>query len=474
VLAHALAQPVRVLNGRTVLQAAVGNQLLAHWEGAANRGQLKASHWRGLFRSFLQAEESEACQRLRKILVGSLKSVGKDRAQAPAWLSGVRRHEGLLSDSPCGPYIEELVEGKTARLDDLSAEVDIPNASWFWASLRVAALLQIAGLGESSFKERLPHLLSLPGRIPNSRDEILAALLNRYSQCNDRARHVPLMEFALDAWGSPQLKSNKLWTFVGNDARQMVCGWLAQEDLEDFYRLCKGTGQVDDRRLRFWLRFKEQMGYTQILLGGYLRYSRDGDIREFIQKKKGRVGELTSGTATNNAILMQIGGWLFVEFSETGNACYAYPVGEAAIELGRKSYSLGQLKPSARSLMRLLHKDGHETWEQKFQSSLRQVGIRPDELATTPQAAPAPAQPIRHNPRPAVPDVYKSGWGNANPKIGAEELLVSLRRLDVRVVDNRPKGGAIWAYPNGYPVPHAELRALGMKFKADKEGFYWP
>ena len=476
VLAHALAQPVKVLGGRTVLQTPIGDQLLASWEREAGMGKLKSSHWRGLFRSYMQAEQGEACQRLQKLLVSSLSSLAKGRLPVPAWLSSVRRHEGLLGDAPCSPYVEELVDGATVRLDDLSDEVDLPDASWFWVSLREATLLQIDALDEPFFKDRLEQLLSLPERIPNSRDEILAALLDRYSQCNDRVRHLQLMEFALDAWGSPQLKSNKLWAFVSDDARQMVCGWLAQEDLEDFYRLCKGTRQVDDRRLKFWLRFKEQMGYTQILLGGQLRSSRDLDIRDFIQKKKGRVGDLTSGPATNNAILMQIGGWLFVEFSETGNACYAYPVGDVAIELGRRSYSLSQLKQSTKSLRRLSHIDGHETWEQKFQTSLRQVGVQPDDglPARTKRDVSVRKTPVRTNPRPVVPDRYKSGWGSAKAELGAERLLASLRGLNVLVVDNRAKGGAIWAYQNGYPFPHAELRALGMKYKADKEGFYWP
>ena len=476
VLAHALAQPLPVLRGRTALQDDIGRQLLSHWEHEAERGQLKSSHWRGLFRSYMQASQGEECQRLRQLLLGTLKSLGKDRLSPPLWLSAVRRHAGLLGATPCAPYVEELIEGESSRLDDLATEVSLPDASWFWTELRDAALEQIEALSESKFRKRIDHVLSLPDRIPNSRDEILAALITRYALCSDRARHIQLMEFALDAWGSPQLKSNRLWGLVRDDARQMVCGWLAQEDLEDFYRLCKGTRQVDDRRLKFWLRFKEQMGYTQILLGGQLRYSRDADTREFIQKKKGRIGELTSGPATNNAILMQIGGWLFIEFSETGNACYAYPAGEGAIELGRKSYSLSQLKPAARSLRRLLHMDGHEKWEQKFLASLHQVGIQPDVTMPTgsrrvvraPDVAPAIASPgIAH-------DTNSGSWRTSASSEAAEALLKRLREMNVRIVDNRAKGGVIWAYPSDGTFPYGELRALGMKFKSDNQWFYWP
>lgn len=476
ICAHAFAQPVRALDGRSLLDSPLGSQLLSHWERVADGGQLAASHWRGLFRSYMQAEPGETCQRLRRLLARSLTGLVRNGRPTPAWLSGVRRHVGLLGDTPGMPYLEELVSGTTQRLDDLKAEVDLPIVSWFWTSLRGAALQQIAALDESTFKERLTHLQSLPQRIPGSRDEILAALLGRFAGCQDRSRHISLMEFALEAWGSPQLKSNKLWVSVSEDARQMVCGWLAQEDLEDFYRLCKGSHQVDDRRLKFWLRFKEQMGYTQILLGGYLRSSRDGDIRAFIQKKKGRVGDLTSGPATNNAILMQIGGWLFIEFSETGNACFAFPIADSTVELGKKGYSLYQLKPSAKSVKRLIHMDGHEKWEQKFLTSLREVGVQPDDGKAVPNSArgQVAVSQSKAASRSPVPDAYKAAWGTRGALSDAEQLLARLRELDVRVVDNRSKGGAIWAYPNRNSQPHAELRALGMKYKSDKEGFYWP
>ena len=465
ILAHALAQPIQALGGRTVLQDAIGGRLLSHWEEQARGGRLKSSHWRGLFHSYMQAEDSEACQRLRAILARTLGSLGDERLPRPAWIAAASRHAGLLGAKPCAPYVDELIKGETALLDDLRGEVSLPDASWFWTQLRAAALAQIEALDDAKFRGRLDHLMSLPERIPQSRDEILASLINRYSKCADRGRNQQLLAFSLDAWDSPQLKSNRLWTLVSDDARQMVCGWLAQEDLEDFYRLCKGTRQVDDRRLKFWLRFKEQMGYTQILLGGQLRYSRDPDIREFIQKKKGRVGDLTSGPATNNAIVMQIGGWLFVEFSETGNACYAYPVSEGAIELGRRSYSLNQLKPSGRSVVRLLHMDGLETWEQKFLAGLQRVGVHPDDTA-----APSNERIVRNV---ATHQVERTRVISSQQD-AAERLLAQLRALNVRIVDNRAKGGAIWAYPNGSTFPYVELRALGMKFKSDNQGFYWP
>ena len=85
------------------------------------------------------------------------------------------------------------------------------------------------------------------------------------------------------------------------------------------------------------------MGYTQIVLGGRLRGSRESDIRKFIKNKGDRLGSLT-GSSTNNAIVMRIGAWLFVEFSEKGNACYRFPMSQEAIDLEQKTYSLANSK----------------------------------------------------------------------------------------------------------------------------------
>lgn len=477
VLSHALAQRVDTLGGGPLLDSALGDRLLSTWEASAGRDELLSFHWRGLFHSYLQAPVGAGCDRLRRLLAHSLGSLGHGLRTAPHWLTGIRRHQGLLGDDPAGPYVRELISGSSSELDDLLSSVDVPAASWFWAVLREVAVEHIASLDETSFRQRLEHLLSLPERIPNARDDILAAVLERYARCADRSRHLPLMEAALDAWGSPQLTANRLWTLAGEGARQMVCGWLAQEDLEDFYRLCQSNRQVDDRRLQFWLQFKEQMGYTQILLGRYLDTSRDQDTRDFKKMKRGRIGELTSGPATNNAILMQVGGWLFIEFSETGNACYAFPIAGAPLELGRRQYSLGQLKP--RDGKRLLHMDGHLSWEQKFIQEISRLGIAPD--AASAVASSTPSRTQRHAaqgtvpPRiSTVPERYTTGWGGSQSVAPVGRIVETLELLGVRIVDHRAKGGALWAYSDNRPGIDAKLKALGMKYNARNGGFYLP
>lgn len=496
-LAHGLSRPTRALAGRSVLDSALGAKLLEQWEAQAHEGRMSPMHWRGLFRSFMQADPGESAERLRRLLSKAADSLAASWRRPPVWWEAIGRHQSLLSTSPCQAYMEEMLDEETELLDDLRANADVPPGSWFWAELVDAMRAGLEGLTDTAFRSKIPYLLSLPSRIPGSLNDVLAAVLFRYAQCENHSRHPELLQFALESWRSPQLRTNNLWELAGTAAKQMVCGWLAQEDLEDFYQVCRGHAQVDQRRLKFWLRFTGQMDYTQILLGGEIRYSRNTDVRDFIAKKKDRIGHLTSGPASNNAILMQIGGWVFVEFSETGNACYGYPVSGANINLGRREYSIHDLKQKVTASSWLKHMDGHLSWEEKFLAELRAKGVFPDSQVSRPAnrqqptatQSGAPAQPVAAPlPSPtstgSVTQVALQTNSDARTPQGSpdeilrnareEFLMRSLRDMNVEIVDHRDKGGALWVYPKVRALLNKELLALGLRYKAVKNAYYLP
>lgn len=499
-LAHGFSRPTRALGGQSVLDSVPGAALLGRWEAQAQEGRMSPMHWRGLFRSFLQAAPGPGAERLRRLLSQAADALAESWARPPPWWEAIGRHRSLLGTLPCRVYMLEMIDEGTELLDDLRANTDVPPGSWFWTELVKTMRAGLEGLTDTAFRSKIPYLLSLPSRIPGSLNDILAAVLARYALCENHSRHPELLQFALESWRSPQLRTNNLWELAGTDAKQMVCGWLAQEDLEDFYQVCRGRAQIDQRRLKFWLRFTGQMDYTQILLGGEIRYSRNTDVRDFIAKKKDRLGNLTSGPASNNAILMQIGGWVFVEFSETGNACYGYPVSGANINLGRSEYSIYDLKQKATASSWLTHMDGHLSWEEKFLAELRAKGVFPDSQSTRPanrqQAtatqAGAPAQPVApplRSPTPTGSATRIAPQTNSDARtpqaaVGSpdeilrnaheEFLMRSLREMNVEIVDHRDKGGAVWVYPRVRGLLHKELLALGLRYRAIKDGYYLP
>jgi hypothetical protein len=298
--------------------------------------------------------------------------------------------------------------------------------------------------------------------------------LQRLLQLDGSRRNEALLQASLKHWGSPQLQRNQLWTHVSTATKQMVCGCLAQEDLEDFYRLCKDEKEVDDRRLKFWLRFKQQMTYTMILLGPALRSSGLRDVQSFIRRKGDRLGDLTKTSGSNNAILMCIGGWLFVEFSQTGNACYAFKLDQRKIELGRRVYRLDDLKQSSRDLW-LPHVDGRGSWEQTFLDELERVGVRSDEPRERPRSTELPPQskaPAKNaSTRTATPTKtdttpFRSGWA-----VSPDKIVAQLNQLGFKVSDRRQQGGTVWVFDDAVGARAHELRRLGMRYKQGK-GYY--
>ena len=473
VLAYALAQPTSALSGAAVVERPkLFDPLLDLWRSDARSGALRSASWRGLFRSFLQASRGTAATELAAVLRNSVDAVRRRTKGSPEWLNAVGRHECLLGAKPCAPYVDELLAGRRNKLDDLVSGMAPPAASWFWDELVDAVCANIDQMKDEAFIDRIPFLLQFADetRLGPRTDVVLSRTLDRHAQTRHRIRHQVLLAYALERWKSPQLKTSALWTQVRPDTKKMVCGWLALEDLEDFYRLCQGAGTVDERRLRFWLRYKEQIAFSQIVLGSSLFYSRDPEVAEFRDRKKGRLARLTSGPVDNNAIIMQIGEWIFMEFSQTGNACYPYKTEHLKLELGILRYPLdgaGGLKNriavQKSGAKPLVHNGG---WEWNFEHYLRERGMHPDQEPDvgTPREPAVNHEPFTHsgtNDLRIPPDLLVH-----------RELVAVLLRARPKIMDNRPVGGALWIIPEAASseLGPALLRA-GFKHKLGK-GYY--
>ena len=484
VLAYGLSQPTSALEGGALINdSRLARDVLGRWVKDAQAGNLSGAIWRGLFRSFLQAPSGETTDILRRLLSSSLGGVVKHAKRAPLWLETIQRHKGLLGDFPCAPYVSELVVGIRDKLDDLVTAMAPPAPSWFWDALIDRWAVHIEQLSDSEFVRCIPLCLQLPSQpqLASRRDFVLSKVLDRHARATGRARHAELLAYSLSAWKSPQLRSSQLWSQVNPTTKRMVCGWLALEDLEDFYRLCQGDKQVDERRLKYWLRFKEQIGFSQIVLGQALFWGRDPDTLEFRERKRGRLAQLVGGSATNNAILMQIGDWVFVEFSETGNACYPYRADELPFEVGATNYHLHELKnlPAVErsKAWKLSH---HHAWESSaFDTALAQWGVRPDQsVGETLRAGPRDLWEDAIKERPAEPSkASKSSIGRSAPGVGWEvelppQLVLAIRTAGVEVEDLRPKGGCLWVYTMRWGRKlDVQLKANGFAYKVGR-GFY--
>lgn len=448
VLAYTLAQPVEALQGRSLISdQSLFSPLLELWSRQGDRGALGPAVWRGLFKSYMQVAPNEGAMRikLRTVLLGSVEHLSRARRVDPTWLQAAKRHLGLLKDDPCSPYVEELLSGNRMLLEDLIAGLAPPDASWFWDELVTSITRHIRQLTAESLVGSVSFLLALrkEGRFASKyrSDQILSSLIDRYAEVTNRQRHELLLAASLTGWNSPQLRTSVAWSNVTADAKKMVSTWLAEQDLEDFYRLCQGADQVDERRLRYWLRFKGQIQFSQIVLGRTIARSSDADIRDFRKRNVGRLARLDGGESGNNAILMQIGDWLFVEFSKTGNACYPYRVAKVPFSIGETSYVRTLLSNEAAVLAssanRLLHIDRNDgQWEQHFDRKLSSWDVKPD-VAEFPRSR-LMNTVVRPTEAPS-----RTSYERRRPKEISAELLDLLYAHKGTFEDNRANGGVL-------------------------------
>lgn len=367
---------------------------------------------------------------LRKDIDLGFDAVKQRLGREKEWMRIVAHYRELFGAAAGAQLAEEIFEGKIQDLSALQAIAQIPDNSWLWRRIFAVLLSRIFNLDDATFLQRLSELVQLGQLNTRYLNDVLSACLTRYYHSRYREQSSSLLkQAALDHWGSPQMRSkqNAWLQFVEQPVCAMVVAWFAKEDLEHFFTLLKGETEVDQSRLFYWLRFASQMSYTRIVMGIDAWNDRGSDFVAFREKNKGRLSQLIGGPSHNNAVVMQIGNYFFVEFSGTGNACYVYRADSAPFDPDKTVLALAtELKQPARAMKRMSHSPAPrranlvEGWLDKFDVELQTLGIVPQS---------------------------SSGGGSSSVSSKAAgsleaQLAEFLSHLQYQVFDNRSKGGA--------------------------------
>ncbi|MGE8032273.1 type I Zorya anti-phage system protein ZorC [Enterobacter mori] len=305
-----------------------------------------------------------------------------------SWMKTIEFYHDIFTPQAGGVISQQLLSGESNSLSSLEKIAQIPDSSWLWKRIFTVLLAQLDTLDDPHYLDKISWLLGLAAQWVRFRDDIMTATLTRYyhSTYRDQA-HSALKQAALEYWDNPQLKSqqNKWHQYVSEPVAAMVRGWLAKQDLMHFFELLRGNGDVDQARLYYWLRFANQMGFTRIVMGPDAWQDRGSDFVKFREENRGRLSHLRGGRSFDNAMIMQINDYIFVEFSGTGNAMYAYRVGLAPFNPESHTLDINiQLKDKHRNVLRLPHTpraEGYNKtritgWMLKYDDELRQLGIR--------------------------------------------------------------------------------------------------
>lgn len=447
-----------------------------------DRKNLKRREWKFLCSSYFgyhskKPDENNNWRSLRDLLRIGYGVVKSQARKEKSWMKIIDHYGDLFTPEAGSLLADKMISGKFVDFSALENVVQVPDNSWLWYRAFVVLLSKVLELDDEAFKLQLPHLLELARQRERYKNIILRACLTQYYRSSYRSTpHPQLKQIALDSWGSPQLRSKQnLWLNHLKDPNtsEKICGmvrsWLAKEDLTHFFQLLKGNGDVDQARLFYWLRFANQMGFTRIVMGQDARNDMHSDFVAFRQKNKGRLSHLLGGASADNAVIMQVGDYLFVEFSRTGNALYVYKSSETPFDPEKNELHLndelkcGGLKfrhaPTA-----VGYSDKHLTgWMVTYEDMLRQRGIK--YIPTDMQASSHPAQNFK----------YSSAPTQKNSKTEREQDIQQfLRGLKASISDKRALGGALHVrLSERDPKVIAKLTRLGFKPKHGDPLVFW-
>ncbi|WP_250532756.1 EH signature domain-containing protein [Caballeronia sp. AZ10_KS36] len=303
----------------------------------------------------------------------------RDTRPGPGWVDTAIENRQLFDESPCAPYVSQLLRGDESHIDRICEQLQIGKESWF---LRQLVLTQVEGatkLRDNEFVSLLPRLLGLLAHNEVLRDRGTILVLDRYARVSRTPLHPGLRDHAVTWWGNPWLPSNATrWGGVAPAARAMVSDWLKLEFIETFFTKLAEDGLADRRRMEFWKRYVKSIDNIEFALGSTARNSHEPDLVALRRKMKGLTRDLDASGA-NNAFIMRMGRLVAVEFSGLGNAFYGYDASRSLPFDTRQTLKLAKddwnsLKHS-NCMLWLNHQDGirgWSRWEDRFEEKLRE------------------------------------------------------------------------------------------------------
>jgi hypothetical protein len=478
------AEPIREHMGATVLGHKAFGSLLQVYENEARSGELWRLTWHGLLSSYFafdptlksNAMAGPGHEQLRSFLQRTWPLIDNQvgKSAVPDWITVLRRESEVLSAKPADKYAIAYLSGDPEPANRIASDLGIEQSSWFWHSLVLGAVRAAESKNDPEFISLIPRLLQIVQGKPAFRDTALEILLIRYHKCKGVGHHEQLRDYVVQpgVWKNPKLKSAGMatsWNRVPEPVWQMVLNWVNECNLRDFFAILAARNQADSGRLAFWSRYMKQITWTRLVFGSKtmeLKSHNEG-VRNLIAREADAFAELTSNTGVD-AFMMRIGSHIFVEFSLTGNAAYAYSASDMPFNEYEKFYAgdttdlkIGRYGDEK---FRFLHQPG---WQDGATEKLKSLGITPDRPTAT--RAPSAAG-VRHNTTPQSTTTSS----RRAPSVPDLQSLVS-RYLYAYVNDKRHEiGGRLYVVdPKRREALGAELKPLGFVWSVRTNCWYF-
>lgn len=540
-VAAAISIPIKEQRGQTVLESSYCDDLFRTYENDAYKGDLWRLTWYSLLNSYLTFDLARTTteagmggfQKLRSLLNRTWPSIDKQSGElaVPDWVRVLREESQLLSDNPVEKYARDYLAGNTNHIKALAENLGIPASSWFWQELVLGAVRHATLADDDQFRSQILMLIELIKSAPVYRDKAIAEILNRYYKCPSKTVHPELRDFVIHAsvWKNPKLKAAGIataWNQVPVAVWRMVMGWVNERNLRDFFDILASRRHADHGRLKFWSRYMNQITWTRLVFGSETIWQKNHNagIKALLESEEGTYATLQGAQDKElDAFLMQIGDYIFVEFSKTGNGAYAYRASDLAFNLHANTYagSTSDLKcgyySNGRGVAKIIHTPG---WEDRTAVELRRLGIHPDRYSSHQEPARSrlsgeqaaalgkirdltqvsglvtsqpPVRVAQKNEPTATSQRTTDNYGYTIPEIATSlrrppltsQTAATLTLDQVQRIVSKYQGAEvsekgsgltrrIWVTnPKGLAALENELKKMNFKWAASRQGWYW-
>jgi len=223
-----------------------------------------------------------------------------------------------------------------------------------------------------SFMVRFPELIS----------EAATRLLPKAGTSAPSHIQDALRPFFLNHLGDPRLPGGSTkWKRVSDEAVKVFKQWLSKKDLEFFFNLVE-MSNLDPKwiyRRRFWEAYIGYFENTWVALGPRaLSLVSNPKMKKHLEERN--FGTL-SGNSLQSIFFIQMGGYVFVEWSSSGGACRVWHKDRFPLQFGQQKYSASSItRPKVHYDYRQVHSSSElYRWQDTLAGWIqRNTGIKPD------------------------------------------------------------------------------------------------
>ncbi|KMP10824.1 hypothetical protein UR09_05135 [Candidatus Nitromaritima sp. SCGC AAA799-A02] len=155
-----------------------------------------------------------------------------------------------------------------------------------------------------------------------------------------------LSSYFLRHLNDPRIPGNDIyWEGVDEKSKKIFCQWLSSKDLEFFFNIVDevSTDTKWKYRRKFWEAYLPYIENTWVILGRRAKEIAEQVDSSHLNLDLNRYGLLTGGDSIQSAFLIQMRGYIFVEWNNSG-ACRVWNYKKCPFKFSKESYSSDELR----------------------------------------------------------------------------------------------------------------------------------